>query len=132
GNPAQRSPARSAEEQPYLAGGVVNHPEEPIVLVAHRDRARADEARRHVTFEFEPLPPVFTIDDSLARREIVWGADNVFKSYTVQKGDVDAAFAQAAIVIAGEYETGAPEQLHIEPNAMLTRAHPAHGEPGCG
>src|SRR5262249_10426412 len=70
------------DDQPYLAADVVNHREEPIALIAHRDRARADEARRHVTIDIEPLPPVFTIDDALGKREIVWGADNVFKSYT--------------------------------------------------
>src|SRR5215471_9668507 len=107
------------DDQPYLAHDVVNHREEPVALVAHRDRARADEARRHVTIDIEPLPPVFTIDEALARREIVWGADNLFKSYTVQKGDVDAAFARAAIVVEGDYETGAQEQLYIEPNGML-------------
>src|SRR5215468_9433809 len=89
------------DDQPYLASGVVNHPEEPVVLIAHRDRARADEARRHVTIDIDPLPPVFTIDDSLARREVIWGDDNVFKSYTVSKGNIDAAFADAAIVVEG-------------------------------
>ena len=115
------------DDQPYLAHDVVNHREEPIALVAHRDRARADQARRHVTIDIEPLPPVFTIDEALARREIVWGVDNLFKSYTVQKGDVDAAFARAAIVVEGDYETGAQEQLYIEPNGMLAVADPAHG-----
>src|SRR5262245_59139283 len=116
-----------AEDQPYLAHHVVNHREEPIVLVAHRDRARAAEARRHVTIEIDPLPPVFTIDDALAAREVIWGTDNIFKSYSVQKGDVDAAFAEAALVVEGEYETGAQEQLYIEPNGMLAVADPQHG-----
>ena len=39
------------DDQPYLAADVVNHPEEPVVLIAHPDRARADEARRRVTIE---------------------------------------------------------------------------------
>ena len=116
-----------ADDQPYLAHDAVNHREEPIVLLAHRERARADEARRHVTIEIEPLPPVFTIDDALARREVVWGADNVFKRYEVKKGNVDAAFEGAAIVIEGQYETGAQEQLYIEPNGMLAIADPTHG-----
>jgi CO/xanthine dehydrogenase Mo-binding subunit len=116
-----------ADDQPYLAHDAVNHREEPVVLIAHRDRARADEARRHVTIDIDPLPAVFTIDDSLARRELVWGADNVFKSYEVKKGDVDAAFAGAPLVIEGEYETGAQEQLYIEPNGMLAVADRTHG-----
>src|SRR5436190_224661 len=116
-----------ADDQPYLASDVVNHPEEPVVLIAHRDRARADDARRRVTIEIEPLPAVLTIDEALAGREIIWGADNIFKSYSVAKGDVDAAFAAGATIVEGEYETGAQEQLYIEPNGMLAVADPKHG-----
>jgi CO/xanthine dehydrogenase Mo-binding subunit len=115
------------DDQPYLAHDVINHPEEPVVLIAHADRARAELARRHVTIEIEPLPPVLTIDDALAAREIIWGTDNIFKSYGVSKGDVDAAFRDAPIVVEGEYETGAQEQLYIEPNGMLAMADPKHG-----
>src|SRR5262249_13759644 len=61
------------------------------------------------------------------KREIVWGGDNIFKSYTVQKGDVEAAFGGDVIVVEGEYETGAQEQLYIEPNGMLAIADQAHG-----
>ena len=110
------------EDQPYLARGQVNHAEEPVVLLAHRDRVMLEEARRHVTIEVEPLPAVFTIDDSLAAREVIWGTDNVFKSYEVSRGDVDTAFANAAAIIDGEYETGAQEQLYIEPNGMIAVA----------
>ena len=38
-----------ADDQPYLASDVINHAEEPVVLIAHADRARADDARRRVT-----------------------------------------------------------------------------------
>ena len=115
-----------ADDQPYLASDVVNHPEEPIALIAHADRARADEARRHVRIDIAPLPPVFTIDASLAGREIIWGTDNVFKRYTVSKGDVEAALSSGALVVEGEYETGAQEQLYIEPNGMLAVADGGH------
>ncbi|HEY2433907.1 MAG TPA: xanthine dehydrogenase family protein molybdopterin-binding subunit [Vicinamibacterales bacterium] len=115
------------DDQPYLAHDAVNHREEPIVLIAHADRARADEARQHVFVDIEPLPPVFTIDEALSRRETVWGTDNIFKSYEVKKGDVAAAFAGAPVVVEGEYETGAQEQLYIEPNGMLAVADPVHG-----
>src|SRR5262249_15216216 len=77
--PGQNIAKLILDDQPYLARDVVNHREEPIALIAHRDRARADEARRHVMVDIDPLPPVLTIDAALAKREIVWGADNVFK-----------------------------------------------------
>ncbi|HXT31949.1 MAG TPA: xanthine dehydrogenase family protein, partial [Vicinamibacterales bacterium] len=117
-----------ADDQPYLASDRVNHPEEPIVLIAHADRARADDAARRVTIEYEPLPPVLSIDDSLARRDVIWGEDNIFKSYSVAKGDVDAAFgSEGAVIVEGVYETGAQEQLYIEPMGMLAVASPRHG-----
>ena len=117
-----------ADDQPYLASDRVNHPEEPIVLIAHADRARADDAARRVTVEYEPLPPVLSIDDSLARRDVIWGEDNIFKSYSVAKGDVDAAFgSEGAVIVEGVYETGAQEQLYIEPMGMLAVASPRHG-----
>src|SRR3954468_6704843 len=55
-----------ADDQPYLAFEQVNHPEEPIVLIAPAYAARPDEARRKVTIDIEPLPPVLTIDEALA------------------------------------------------------------------
>src|SRR3954462_6337257 len=116
-----------ADDQPYLAAREINHAEEPVVLIAHADRARADAARRAVTLEVEPLPPVLTIDDALTAREIIWGTDNIFKHYSVNKGDVDKAFASGAVIVEGEYETGAQEQLYIEPNGMLAMWDLAHG-----
>jgi CO/xanthine dehydrogenase Mo-binding subunit len=120
--PGRNIVALILDDQPYLAADRVNHPEEPILLLAHRDRALLEEARRAVTIEIEPLPPVFTLEDSLQAREIVWGTDNTFKSYLVSRGDVDSAWSQADLVVEGEYETGAQEQLYIEPNGMLAVA----------
>ena len=115
------------EDQPYLAGDTINHPEEPILLLAHKDKYLLEEARRAITFEIEPLPAIFSIEDSLNRKELVWGEDNTFKTFLIEKGDVDAAWAQADFIVEGEYETGAQEQLYIEPNGMIAIANPAEG-----
>jgi CO/xanthine dehydrogenase Mo-binding subunit len=114
-------------DQPYLAAGRVNHPEEPVLLLAHADRQLLERARRAVTIHIDPEPAVFTIDDALAQRAIIWGTDNIFKKYQVTRGDVDAAFASAPIVVEGEYETGAQEQLYIEPNGMIAEVDAAGG-----
>src|ERR1041385_6308415 len=65
-------------DQPYLAADFVNHPEEPVLLLAHRDKYLLEEARRNVRIEIEEQPAVFTLADSLAQKTIVWGNDNVF------------------------------------------------------
>ena len=115
------------EDQPCLADGVINHPEEPVVLLAHSDAYLVEEARRAVEIVCEPLPAVFTIEDSLTRKEVIWGEDNIFKSFLVEKGDVESAWAQAELIVEGEYETGAQEQLYIEPNGMIAEASPEKG-----
>ena len=115
------------DDQPCLASDRINHPEEPVVLLAHADRQRLEDARRHVLIDIDPEPAVFTMDDALERRAIVWGSDNIFKNYLVTRGDVDAAMTFADVIVEGEYETGAQEQLYIEPNGMVATASAAEG-----
>ena len=127
GIPGKNCIALLIEDQPCLAAEFVNHPEEPVVLLAHADKYLLEEARRAVRIELDPLPAVFTIEDSLARKEIIWGADNIFKSFRVEKGNVDSAWASADFIVEGDYETGAQEQLYIEPQGMIARANPSDG-----
>ncbi|HEX2443717.1 MAG TPA: xanthine dehydrogenase family protein molybdopterin-binding subunit [Vicinamibacterales bacterium] len=115
------------DDQPCLAADRVNHPEEPVVLLAHPDRHLVEEARRRVHIVVDPEPAVFSMDESLAGHTIVWGRDNIFKNYVVTRGDVDAAIANADVLVEGEYETGAQEQLYIEPNGMVATGNPADG-----
>src|SRR5438105_1613230 len=115
-------------DQPYLADGAVNHAEEPILLLAHEDKYLLEEARRAVRVDIEPLPAVFTIEDSLARNEGIGGEDNVFKSFLVEKGSVDEVWdSPDVIVVEGEYGTGAQEQLYIEPNGVIANAGKEEG-----
>lgn len=125
--PSKNCVALLTEDQPCLAADIVNHPEEAVVLLAHADKYLLEEARRHVRIEIEPLPAIFTIEDSLARKEIIWGEDNIFKSFRVEKGNVDDAWAAADFIVDGEYETGAQEQLYIEPQGMIAKASAEDG-----
>jgi CO/xanthine dehydrogenase Mo-binding subunit len=114
-------------DQPYLAAEFVNHPEEPILLLAHSDKYLLEEARRHVKVEIEPLPAIFSLEDSDNKKEIIWGEDNIFKAYTVEKGNVDDVWANADLIVEGEYHTGAQEQLYIENNGVIAIASPEDG-----
>jgi CO/xanthine dehydrogenase Mo-binding subunit len=110
-------------DQPYLADKVINHREEPILLLAHADKHLLEKARNAVTFDIEPLPAVFDLESSLKRTHVIWGEDNLFKEYKLTKGDVDAAFARHdIIVVEGDYGTGAQEQLYIENNGVIAVA----------
>jgi len=125
--PGENYVALILNDQPYLADEVVNHPEEPILLLAHENKYLVEEARRNVRIEIEELPPVFTLKDSVDKQQIIWGDDNVFKSFLVDKGNVDEAWAAADLIVEGEYETGAQEQLYIENNGVIAMANAEEG-----
>ncbi len=125
--PGENSILLLIDDQPCLADGMVNHPEEPVLLLAHADKYLLEEARRAVRIEIDPLPAVFTIDDSLSKKTIIWGDDNIFKSFLVEKGNLDAVWEQADFVVEGEYATGAQEQLYIEPQGMIATANAEEG-----
>ena len=108
------------DDQPALADRVIGHAEEPVVLLAHADRALLQRARAGVIIDVEPLPAVLSLEEALAKTAVVWGQDNVFKEYWIRKGDVDAAAARAGLLLfEGEYATGAQEHLYIEPNGVI-------------
>jgi len=106
-------------DQSCLADGKVNHCEEPILLLAHPDKHKLHEALSAVRIEYDPLPPIFTIEESERQDQIVWGADNLIKSFLLEKGDVDSAWARAAHIVEGEYRTGAQEHLYIENQGII-------------
>jgi CO/xanthine dehydrogenase Mo-binding subunit len=114
-------------DQPVLAETQVNHPEEPVVLLAHPDKARLHEAVTAIEIDYEPLPAVFTIEESERQKTIVWGEDNIIKRFLVEKGDVDSAWQCAAHIVTGEYHTGAQEQLYIENNGVIADWSEADG-----
>ena len=107
------------DDQPCLASEFVNHPEEPILLLAHPNRYLLSKAVEAVSVEYDPLPAIFTIEESERRSEIIWGEDNIFKTYLIEKGDVDGVWEKADYIVEGEYTTGAQEQLYIENNGMI-------------
>jgi CO/xanthine dehydrogenase Mo-binding subunit len=125
--PGQNSVALILDDQPYLAAEFVNHPEEPVVLLAHPDKYLVEKARQAVHLDIDPLPAVFGIEESLAKRQIIWGEDNILKAFVIDKGDVESVWGKAAHVIEGEYRTGAQEQLYIETNGMIAVASPENG-----
>src|SRR5271168_4512732 len=62
--PGKNCIALIGDDQPCLASDFVNHPEEPVLLLAHRDRYALRRAVEAVSIECDPLPAIFTIEDS--------------------------------------------------------------------
>src|SRR6266545_3197611 len=109
--PGENVLALIEDDQPLLAAREIRHAEEPIVLVAHADPERAEAARRAVRIQVEPLEPVLTVEDSLARKALIYGSDNVFKRIEIARGDLARGFAEADLV--------------VEDLAATTKRHPS-------
>ncbi|KAF0244364.1 MAG: molybdopterin binding aldehyde oxidase and xanthine dehydrogenase [Planctomycetota bacterium] len=102
-----------AEDQPCLVEREIRHAEEPVFLIAHESREALLEAR--VSLECRPGVPVF---DPLA-------SPRSFKDILIEKGDVAKGFAEAALIVEGEYRAGLQEHVSIEPNGVI--AWPENG-----
>lgn len=125
--PGENRQALILNDQPCLATDMINHREEPVLLLAHPNKNLLIEARKHVRIEVEEQTPIYTIEDSDAKKELIWGEDNILKKYRVEKGNVDDVWASAHQIIEGEYRTGAQEQLYIETQGMVAKASAEEG-----
>jgi CO/xanthine dehydrogenase Mo-binding subunit len=107
------------DDQPVLVpvGGEIQHQAEPVVLLAAPDRGLLRQAKPAVTLRTERLPAVF--DPLLSARE--------FAHVDLVKGDVEAGFAEADVIVEGEYRVGHQEQLYIENQAMIALPRPDGG-----
>jgi CO/xanthine dehydrogenase Mo-binding subunit len=125
--PGKNCIALIEDDQPCLADGVVNHPEEPLLLLAHPDRHLLPKAVEAISVEYEPLPAIFDMKESESLTQTIWGTDNIFKTYLIEKGEVDAVWQKADHIVEAEYTTGAQEQLYIENNGMIAAFNPQQG-----
>src|SRR5665213_1921851 len=140
--PGENTIVHLTKDHPCLAHGRVNHPEEPILLIAHPDKAALLAAARAVHIEYDELPGVFTSEESEAAVEngdasrVIWegsehgGTANCFKKYLMYSGTaaetedgLAAAFEAADFIVEGEYHTGAQEQFYIENNGVIAECN---------
>ena len=106
-------------DQPLLAENEIRHCEEPILLVAAESKLEAEIAARRFNIEYEETSPLLTIEEALSRHEIIYGHDNIFKSFLIARGEVDEGFKHADRIVTGEYRVPHQEQLYIETQGMI-------------
>ncbi len=115
------------DDQPALAETVVRYVGEPVALVAATSRRAAKAAAERLQVDYEPLAVVSDPEDALkpdspvivSTEEAAEGGGNLFNTMVLRKGDIDRGFADADVVIEGEYETGYQEHAYIEPQGAI-------------
>jgi aerobic carbon-monoxide dehydrogenase large subunit len=105
-----------------LAREKVRHVGEPVVGIVALSRYQAEDAADRISIDYDPLPVVGDPE-----RAAVAGAPllheeagtNVLVSREFKRGDVDQAFASAAICVGGRFRMHRKAPTAIEPRACL-------------
>jgi CO/xanthine dehydrogenase Mo-binding subunit len=131
--PGENTIVHLTKDHPCLASTYVNHAEEPILLLAHPNRAVLPAAVAAVHITYDLMPAIYTIEESEQANTLIWGdssAPNTFKTYLMQKNQTpipDEIWQTADFIVEGEYRTGAQEQLYIENNGVIAEYSPETG-----
>ncbi len=82
-----------------------------IALVVGETQEMCRAAAAKVVVEYEPLPPIFTIEEAIA-------ADSFHSEpHFIRRGDVTAALANAPQTLEGEFSFGGQDHFYLETNA---------------
>ena len=112
-----------------------------VAAVAATSPHIAEEAAGLIEVDYELLPPVMTVDDALAddapilletlrtdsMGEVGTEQTNLASVFSHQRGDLDAGFAGAHLVVDRTYRTETVHQGYIEPHAA-TALYSADGQ----
>ncbi len=104
-----------------------------VAAVAATSSEIADEALALIVVEYEPLPHVIDVEAAMAEDAPVLHAhlfteglaarpdkpSNIAKRNELKRGDLDAGFAAADVIVEGRYTTAAVHQGYIEPHACV-------------
>jgi CO/xanthine dehydrogenase Mo-binding subunit len=125
------SPARKRMFENIIAGHKVVYHGQPLAAVAASSVALAQKAAELVKVTYKALPVVLGMREAMAPDASVLHDDmftqglpetpnkpsNVAQKTAIRKGDIDAGFAEAEIVIEREFVTPMVHQGYIEPHA---------------
>jgi len=102
----------TATAWPALADGVARFCGEAVAAVVASSAYVAADARELIAVDWEPLPAVATLDAALAAGRVLFQRRH-------RKGDVDGAFARAAIVVDETFGHDRCAPSPLEPRGMI-------------
>jgi CO/xanthine dehydrogenase Mo-binding subunit len=91
------------------------------VIVAETEEIAA-QARDLIEVEYEDLPVISDPLEAMKPEAILLHPErgsNTLVNYRIRKGDIEAAFKQADVIVEGEYRTPAQEHAYLQPEAGL-------------
>jgi xanthine dehydrogenase molybdopterin binding subunit len=101
------------KDEPCLAEHEVVCVGQAMFLIAAETEAHAREAERKIQVEFEPLEPILTIEQAIAKNSLLG------PPRTMQRGNPDDALRSAPHRLQGELRTGAQEHWYLESQVCL-------------
>ncbi len=111
-----------SQEEPLLPpiGSTVRMVGAPVALLVAESTEAAQAGLAAIDVQFEVLPHTFAVEDSLAPGAApIAGKDNILTRFEVRHGDLEAAFAEADIVLESEYRMAFLEHGALEREALL-------------
>ncbi|MBN1285243.1 MAG: xanthine dehydrogenase family protein [Anaerolineae bacterium] len=117
----------SIPDQPVLCGpgraDIVRCTMDQVALVVAESAKIAREAAALIDVTYEDLPAVFDPFAAMAdgAPQLHAHADhNILTHYRIRKGDMDAGWAQADVIVEGMYTTAWQEHAYLQPEAGLS------------
>jgi CO/xanthine dehydrogenase Mo-binding subunit len=109
-------------DQPLLCEDVVRFYGDRVALVVADSAAIARAAAAKVRVRYEDVPAVTTAQQALLPDAPRVHADrsNVLLHQKIRKGDVEAAFDSADVILAGRFTTGWQEHAYLQPDAGIS------------
>jgi xanthine dehydrogenase large subunit len=101
------------KNEPCLAHVTAEYAGQAVAVVAAESLAVARQAAKRVAVEYEPLPPVLTIEEALAAESYV------SPPQLMQRGDAAAALAAAPHRLKGRLSTGGQDHFYLEGQVAL-------------
>jgi len=107
---------------PVLAYDKVRYLGDALAIVIAESEEIATAALDLIQVDYEPLPIVDSPEAALATdAPLIHEGGNVLKHIVVEKGDVEAGFVAADVVVEREYHTPAADHAFLEPEAGVAR-----------
>ena len=94
-----------------------------VAAVVARSEVEAAAAVKLIEVEYEDLPivsdPIEAMKPDAPRVHAEIGDSNICVHYKIRKGDVEAGFAKADVIVESEYRTPVQEHAYLQPEAGL-------------